>query len=128
MTNKTIEDFLKQVTPDAVMDGYKNLADGLHAHMNRRIQGRIASGEATHRVVYEEAIYEGNYTAPDLAEWLSKYDSSWEVDMGDYGENICVIREIRIPYTEEEIAAAKKFIEEHPEPDTEYIRFRVNHD
>lgn len=97
-------------------------------YLEWRIQKRIADGEKTHRIVYEEATYEGNYTAPDLAEWLSKYDSSWEVDMGDYGESICVVRERRIPYTEDEIAAAKKFIEEHPEPDTKYIRFRTGHD
>jgi len=97
-------------------------------YLEWRIQKRIASGESSHRIVYEEATYEGNHTAPDLAEWLSKSDSSWEVVIGDYGESICVIREIRIPYTEEEIAAAKKFNEEHPEPGTEHIRFGVNHE
>lgn len=125
MASDTIGEFLKHAEPTAFWDEIKDKAE---EHMKWRIQKRIASGEATHRVDYEEAFYEGNRTAPDLAEWLSKYDSSWEVDTGDYGENICVIRETRIPYTEEEIAAAKKFIEEHPEPDTERIRFRVNHD
>lgn len=125
MANNTIGEFLKHAEPIALWDVNKDKAE---EHMKWRIQKRIASGEATHRIVYEEAAYEGNRTAPALAEWLSKYDSSWEVDTGDYGENICVIREVRIPYTEEEIAAAKKFIEEHPEPATEHIRFRTGHD
>lgn len=128
MANNTVEYFLKHATPALVFEKYKDLAEALTSPMQWRMQRSIARGEVTHRTVYEEATYEGDHTVPDLVEWLSQYDSSWVVEVSGYGQEIYVAKHTRIPYTEEEIAAAKKFIEDHPEPDMEYIRFRVNHD
>lgn len=116
--------FLKHLEPTTVLDKFNTGSFG-----TRLRHERIASGEYTHRTVYDEEYYEGDWSPASVADWLHKYrlefdDRGWKVDTGHDGE-LYVYREYEVPYTEEDIQAAKDYVAKHGESLSTYIKFAM---
>lgn len=86
---------------------------------------KIAEGEMKTHTVFDNHEYAGHLTAAELGEWLLQFDDSWTIDLGSEDEPLYVYRSRQVPYTEEEIQAAREFIANNPEPERETIQLKV---
>lgn len=112
-------EFLKYTRTNSVVSAF--YGDPYHS---THTDGLIASGQLTHKLVYEEEVYEGDSNVVDVIKWLQQFDNTWRVGVSQYDGEIVVCKETEVPYTEEEIEAAKQRLQDKEEDVVNYIKWR----
>lgn len=86
---------------------------------------KIAEGKMKTRTVFDEHEYSGDPTPGELGTWLLQFDNSWLLNYGSEDEPLHVYRSKQVPYTEEEIQAAKEYIANNPKPEQKSVQLHV---
>lgn len=78
---------------------------------------KIAEGELKTYTTFDEHEYDGELTPGALGAWLMQFDNSWTIDFGSDDAPLLVFKARQVPYTEDQIKAAKAYIDTTPNPD-----------
>lgn len=115
--------FLEHCNPTSVISSFYT------PYVSRYQMELLASGEKTTHTDYHEIIYDGDESVEHVIEWLAglallspardKKIGTLGYD-GEWGASWSTER----PVTEEEVAAAKKWLEDNPKRPNETIKFR----
>lgn len=116
-----ISEFLKHTTPCLIAEKFTTSSGaGMYPSTTRK----IAAGEITTTMDWEEYTYDGKWTPSAIASWLAAFNDGWEV-CATYDGELVVTKGTERVLTAEEIAAAKQWVEEHKDLEDKYIKFRT---
>lgn len=122
-----VSEFLKHLTPTLLLSKFEGAEPMTYLPYVWERNRKIAEGEMKTYTKFDEHEYNGPITPQALGAWLLTFDASWGVSLGSEDEPLYVYRSKQVPYTEEEIQAAKDFIANNPKPEQKSVQFRAPH-
>ena len=103
----------------------ETLLSKFHTNLSRWQVERIASGQDKYWCKYIDNEYYGDGSVASMIEWLSSLDSSLDFTVSaTYEGDIVATHTIEVPYTEEQVEAAKAWLRDHPKVDGQVVTFR----
>lgn len=111
-------DFSQYMTSETLLSKFDTL-------MTRRRAENITNGTERYWTQRDFVVYEGDYSREDMIEWLANLDRSkdWYLEIM-YDTELHAVAERKVEYTEEQVAVAKKWVEDHPKVDGQAVTFR----